>query len=85
VHVTALCPGLTRTEFQSVSRTDSYTTEFPSMVWMMAAEVAEAGLRDVAKGDALSVPGAFNKLLAAGSAVAPRTVVRRISSLVQRG
>jgi short-subunit dehydrogenase len=34
VHVTALCPGLTRTEFQSVSRTDSYTTNFPSMVWM---------------------------------------------------
>ena len=28
-------PGPTRTEFQSVSRTDSYTTEFPSMVWMI--------------------------------------------------
>ncbi len=84
VHVTALCPGLTRTEFQSVSRTDSYTTDFPAMVWMTATEVAEAGLRDVAKGDALSVPGTFNKLLAAGSAVAPRTLVRRISSLVQR-
>ena len=84
VHVTALCPGLTRTEFQSVSRTDSYTTDFPAMVWMTATEVAEAGLRDVAKGDALSVPGTFNKLLAAGSAVAPRTLARRISSLVQR-
>ena len=57
VHVTALCPGLTRTEFQSVSSTDSYTTEFPSLVWMSATEVAEAGLRDVAKGNALSVPG----------------------------
>ena len=65
VHVTALCPGLTRTEFQSVSRTDSYTTDFPTMVWMSATEVAEAGLRDVAKGDALSMPGVLNKVLAA--------------------
>jgi uncharacterized protein len=85
VHVTALCPGLTRTEFQSVSRTDSYTTDFPAMVWMSATEVAETGLRDVAKGDALSVPGAFNKMLAAVSAISPRTLTRRISSLVQRG
>ncbi len=84
VHVTALCPGLTRTEFQSVSRTDSYASDFPAMVWMSATEVAEAGLRDVARGDALSVPGAFNKMLAAASAVSPRTLSRRISSLVQR-
>ncbi len=85
VHVTALCPGLTRPEFQSVRRTDSYTTDFPAMVWMSATEVAETGLRDVAKGDALSIPGAFNKMLAAASAVSPRTLTRRISSLVQRG
>jgi short-subunit dehydrogenase len=55
------------------------------MVWMSATEVAETGLRDVARGDALSVPGAFNKVLAAASAVAPRTLARRVSSLVQRG
>ena len=84
VHVTALCPGLTRTEFQSVSRTESYATDFPAMMWMSASEVASAGLRDVAKGDALSIPGAFNKMLAAGSAVTPRSIARRISSLVQR-
>ena len=40
VHVTALCPGLTRTEFQSVSRTESYTTQYPSMAWMSATDVA---------------------------------------------
>ena len=84
VHVTALCPGLTRTEFQSVSRTDSYTTQYPSMAWMSATDVAAAGLHDVARGDALSVPGAINKALAAMSGVAPRTLARRISSLVQR-
>ena len=50
VHVTALCPGLTRTEFQSVSRTEEYTTQYPSMAWMSATDVAAAGLRDVACG-----------------------------------
>ena len=84
VHVTALCPGLTRTEFQSVSRTDSYTWRYPSMVWMSATAVAAAGLRDVAKGDALSVPGGFNKALAAMSSVAPRTLLRRVAGFVQR-
>ncbi|MEO7371869.1 MAG: SDR family oxidoreductase [Ilumatobacteraceae bacterium] len=84
VHVTALCPGLTRTEFQSVSRTETYTTQYPSMAWMSATDVADAGLRAVAKGHALSVPGALNKVLAAASATAPRTLARRISSLVQR-
>ncbi len=56
VHVTALCPGLTRTEFQSVSNTDSYAQLFPSFSWLSAADVAEAGLRDVAEGRALSIP-----------------------------
>ena len=84
VHVTALCPGLTRTEFQSVSRTDSYASQYPSMAWMSATDVAEGGLRDVAKGHALSIPGTINKALAAMSGVAPRTLARRISSMVQR-
>ena len=84
VHVTALCPGLTRTEFQSVSRTEAYTMQIPSMAWMSATEVAAAGLHDVARGNALSIPGAINKVLAAASGVAPRALARRISSLVQR-
>jgi uncharacterized protein len=83
VHVTALCPGLTRTEFQSVSNTETYAAQYPSMAWMSAADVAADGLRDVAKGHALSVPGALNKALAGASAVAPRTLARRISSLIR--
>ncbi len=84
VHVTALCPGLTRTEFQSVSNSDSYTEQYPSLAWLTANDVAEAGLRDVAKGRALSIPGALYKAMAAASGVAPRGLARRISSLVQR-
>jgi len=85
VHVTALCPGLTRTEFQSVSSTESYATDYPSFAWLEATEVAQAGLNDVAKGKALSIPGAMYKGMVAGVSILPRGLTRRLSSLVQRG
>jgi short-subunit dehydrogenase len=85
VHVTALCPGLTRTEFQSVSNTESYQSSYPSFTWLDATSVARAGLHDVARGNALSVPGVLYKGLAAASGVAPRWMARRISGMVQRG
>ena len=85
VHVTALCPGITRTEFQSVSSTESYATQYPAMAWLEPADVAQAGLDDVAKGKALSVPGVLYKTMVTGSSMMPRGLARRLSSLVQRG
>jgi short-subunit dehydrogenase len=84
VHATALCPGLTRTEFQSVSNTDSYTGQYPGFAWLSAADVAEAGLRDVAKGRALSVPGVLYKGMVTASSITPRGLLRRIAGMVQR-
>lgn len=84
VHVTALCPGLTRTEFQSVSNSDSYAGQYPTFAWLESREVALAGLDDVAKGKALSVPGVLYKGMVTGSSIMPRSLARRLSSLVQR-
>ncbi|MCE9622897.1 MAG: SDR family NAD(P)-dependent oxidoreductase [Actinomycetia bacterium] len=84
VHVTALCPGLTRTEFQSVSSTERYASEYPSFAWMESDEVARAGLIDVAKGKTLSIPGGLYKGLVATTGFVPRSLMRRLSSLVQR-
>jgi short-subunit dehydrogenase len=84
VHVTGLCPGLTRTEFQSVSNSESYASQYPTFAWLEAREVAQAGLDDVAKGKALSVPGVLYKGMVSGSSVLPRSLARRLSSLVQR-
>ena len=44
VHVTALCPGITRTEFQSVSNADAYTGKYPAFVWMEPEAVAKVAL-----------------------------------------
>ena len=84
VHITALCPGLTPTEFQSVSSTDGYASKYPGFVWTSAHEVAEAGLRDVARNKCLSVPGVLYKGLVGASGVTPRGLARRLASLVQR-
>lgn len=84
VHVTALCPGLTRTEFQSVSSTESYATQYPKFAWLEPIDVARGGLEDVAKGRALSIPGALYKGMVAASGLTPRGLARRLSSLVQR-
>jgi short-subunit dehydrogenase len=85
VVVSALCPGLTKTEFQSVSNTEGYQTSFPGFVWTTVEEVATAGLSGVAKGRAVIVPGPLYKGLATVSGVTPRWLKRTISGAVQRG
>jgi hypothetical protein len=79
VRVTALCPGLTRTEFQQVSGTESFADAYPGVAWLTARDVAAAGLRDAARGRALSVPGWQYKLVTTAVDVSPRGVVRRLS------
>lgn len=83
VNVTALCPGLTRTEFQEVSHTERFITAFPERAWTEADMVARTGLNDVIAGRAISVPGALYKALVATSSVTPRWLARKVSLGVQ--
>jgi short-subunit dehydrogenase len=83
VNVTALCPGLTRTEFQEVSNTEEFITAFPSFAWTGAEMVAAAGLKAVVAGKTIEVPGALYKALVGTSSVTPRWLSRRISLGVQ--
>ncbi len=84
VHVTALCPGLTRTEFQRVSNTEQYADEFPGFLWTSPDQVVRTGLADVVSNKALSIPGLQYKALTAAANVTPRWLRRRVSALVQR-
>ncbi|KAF1710062.1 dehydrogenase [Pseudoxanthomonas kalamensis DSM 18571] len=56
VHVTALCPGFTRSEFHDVTGTRSKMRVSKSM-WLDAAEVARYGIEACEKGRVLAVPG----------------------------
>ncbi|MEY2741373.1 MAG: hypothetical protein RL283_1475 [Actinomycetota bacterium] len=84
VRVTALCPGLTHTEFQSVSNTTGLESRYPDFAWMGSAEVARAGLDAVAAGRAMEVPGAVNKAVVAASTLTPPGLARRIAALTIR-
>jgi short-subunit dehydrogenase len=84
VHVTALCPGLTRTEFQRVSNTQRYSSDYPAMAWTSVDDVVRTGLADVVANKALSVPGAQYKLMTALTNVTPRWLRRRASAQVRR-
>ncbi len=74
VHVSALCPGFTRTEFQD--RADYDTSKLPEFVWQTAEQVAEAGLRGVAANRTVVVPGAKNKIGASVINVMPGSLRR---------
>ena len=84
VVVTALCPGLIRTEFQTVSSTAEYQTEFPGFVWLDLTEVVTSGLDATVKGRALVVPGAVYKSASWVGGVTPRWIKRVTSGMVLR-
>ncbi|MFN0092830.1 MAG: SDR family NAD(P)-dependent oxidoreductase [Acidimicrobiales bacterium] len=77
VRISALCPGFTRTEFHQVSGA-GWGARLPGRLWMDADAVAAAGLRAAAAGRVIESPGAVYKVLAAGSSVLPRPLLRAL-------
>lgn len=84
VHVTALCPGLTKTEFQDHSNTSGLASRIPDLAWTSVEQVASTGLRDVASNKTISVPGTLYKVAVTGSDLLPRSITRWVSSTVTR-
>jgi hypothetical protein len=80
VHVTALCPGFTRTAFQS--RAGMEAGNVPGMLWAEPGTVAEAGLSALERNQAVCVPGFMNKFGAASVRFAPRSVARKMAGQV---
>lgn len=84
VKVTALCPGLARTEFQSVSSTSDLQTRFPGFAWCTPEMVAKVGLADTARGKAISVPGGIYNGLVVVTGVLPRGMKRWIHGIAMK-
>jgi short-subunit dehydrogenase len=77
VRVVALCPGPTETAFFDVTGKDFMTSGRQS-----AEEVAATGVKAFFEGRGPTViPGTLNRLMAAGTGLAPRSVVARIAEL----
>jgi uncharacterized protein len=84
VKVCALCPGFIRTEFHDVSGSVEETSKVPSFAWLNVNDVAASGLKAIAKGHALDIPGPLYKGLGAVTNSLPRTVTPRVMGRATR-
>jgi hypothetical protein len=81
VQVLCVCPGFTRTEFQSHVTVDE--SRIPSMLQYTADEVADETVRAVGKG-AVLVNGRLNRITLAATKLLPRGLVVRVAGGLMR-
>ena len=63
VHVSALCPGFTRSEFHDVAGMRAQVSRLPGFLWQDARTVALAGIAAVERGEAVHVSGFANRAI----------------------
>jgi short-subunit dehydrogenase len=63
IHVSALCPGFTYSEFHDVNGARAIVSKMPKYMWMQAPEVVTAGIEAVLRGDIVCVPGRVNRFI----------------------
>lgn len=82
VHVTALCPGFTWSEFHDVMGNRDRMNRLPNLLWTTAEEVAEAGYRGVRAGKPVVMPGRVNQLISGVTRLVPQALRYRIGRRV---
>lgn len=63
IHVSALCPGFTHSEFHDVSQARELVSKMPGWMWMDAHAVVRQGLDAVERGRVVYVPGRVNRAI----------------------
>ncbi|HET7562272.1 MAG TPA: SDR family oxidoreductase [Rhodanobacteraceae bacterium] len=63
IHVCALCPGFTHSEFHDVSQARALVSKLPGWMWMNADAVVRQGLDAVERGRVICVPGRANRAI----------------------
>ena len=83
VRVQALCPGFTRTEFQTASGIGHIGV--PESAWMTPEQVVDRSLRDLENARVISVPGLGYRILSCCAPFVPRQLIyafgRRFAAL----
>ena len=78
VHVTALCPGFTYSEFHDVNGMREKVSKMPKMLWLTSEQVAKIGVDAVESGKVRVVTGAANKAVASVSKYMPDALARAL-------
>lgn len=83
VSIHVVCPGYVRTEFHQRAGIDM--TSLPSFLWLTVDDVVAESLRDVARGQVVSIPGIQYKALTTASRLLPRGLERVFTNTFGRG
>lgn len=83
VNVMALCPGVTRTEFQQVA--GAQDAKVPSFVYMDPRTVVEQAVQSAKRGKRVQVSGLRNLVLSKSTSLVPRSLATRIAGTMFRG
>ena len=84
VHVTAVCPGFTYSEFHDVTGTRDKMKSVPGMMWLDAPTVAREGYEAVMNGDSVVVNGWIYRMLIWLNGVLPKRLARWVSGSAGR-
>jgi len=80
VSVTAVCPGFTHTNFHERLGLPPGEEGVPPFLWLDAADVVREGLRDAARGRAVSIPSLRYKLLVTAAGLLPGPLAARLAT-----
>ncbi len=78
VHVTALCPGFTYSEFHDVNGLRPVVSRMPGWMWLDADTVARQGYDAVMRGRPVHVTGRVNRAIAFGAHYSPEWLLNWI-------
>jgi short-subunit dehydrogenase len=83
VTISALCPGPTKTGFQSRAQMEKSKLFTTSGMVMDAKKVATIGYKGMMKGKSVIIPGLANKILAQSSRISPRKLSAEVVRFLQ--
>jgi short-subunit dehydrogenase len=79
VHVTAVCPGFTFSEFHDVTGTRDKVSQMPGWLWMEAPAVARQGFDAVMAGKPIYINGNVNRAIATLVRLLPQRLVSAVA------
>jgi short-subunit dehydrogenase len=78
IHVTAVCPGFTISEFHDVTGTREQMKSLPPWMWLDSPTVARQGFEAVMAGTPIYINGRVNRSIALLVRYVPERVVKAI-------
>ncbi|GAB3789069.1 SDR family NAD(P)-dependent oxidoreductase [Dyella agri] len=84
VHVCALCPGFTYSEFHDVTGTRALMNKLPGFMWQSAEAVVAEGIDAVERGEIVRVTGRVNRVIKSVFKLVPDRLAMKLAARQSR-